>query len=125
MSGPDSVDDPPPASRTKPALTRPYVLTSGRTRGATDLPLEALVVTETRSLPRGAPPEVLAIVHLCETPHSIVEIATRLGLPLGVVRVLVGDLANQRVLAIGVTASSRLDERVQALERLLERVRDL
>ena len=53
------------------------------------------------------------------------EIAARLGLALGVVRVLVADLADQHILSVGVTASDRLDERVRALERLLEGVRDL
>jgi hypothetical protein len=101
------------------------VLTGGRTRGDTDLPVEAVVVTERYALPAGAAPEVVAIVDLCTTPSSIVEIAARLGLALGVVRVLVGDLAQERVLAVGVTASDRLDERVRVLERLLDGVRDL
>jgi len=108
-----------------PGLTRPYVLTGGRTRGAADLPLEAVVVTERATLPIGAAPEVVAIVALCRAPYSIVEIATHLRLHLGVVRVLVGDLTDQGVLAVGVTASSRLDERVHLLERLLEGVRAL
>ncbi len=111
--------------RRAPSFTRPYVLTGGRTRGRSDLPIEALVVTESRALARGAAPEVRAIVDLCTTPHSIVEIAAHLGLAIGVVRVLVGDLAEERTLAIGVTAPHRLDERVRTLERLLERVRDL
>lgn len=113
------------AGRGHASLTRPYVLTGGRTRASVDLPIEAVVVTEQRSLPRGAAPEVVAIVDLCTTPCSIVEIAARLGLALGVVRVLVADLAEQRILSIGVTASERLDERVRALERLLEGVREL
>ncbi|MGZ4676912.1 MAG: DUF742 domain-containing protein [Acidimicrobiia bacterium] len=109
----------------EPGLTRPYVLTGGRTRGAAELPLEAVVVTERTSLPIGASPEVVAIVELCRTPHSIVEIATYLHLHVGVVRVLVGDLTDERVLAVGVTASGRLDERVRLLERLLDGVRAL
>ncbi len=116
---------PPDASPGHASLTRPYVLTGGRTRGTVELPIEAVVVTEQHSLPRGATPEVVAIVDLCTTPCSVVEIAARLGLALGVVRVLVADLAEQHILAIGVTASDRLDERVRALERLLEGVREL
>ena len=110
---------------TRPGLTRPYVLTGGRTRSAADLPLEAIVVTERASLPRGAPPEITAIVDLCGTPHSIVEIAAILGLHIGVVRVLVGDLTADGVLSVGAIASTRLDERIRVLERLLEGVRDL
>jgi len=108
-----------------PALTRPYVLTGGRTRGAAELPLEAVVVTERATLPIGAPPEVVAIVDLCREPHSIIEIATLLSLHVGVVRVLVGDLTEEGVLTVGATASTALDERIRVLERLLAGVRGL
>ena len=111
--------------QTRPALTRPYVLPGGRTRSETDLPLEAIVVTERVTLPVGAAPELRAIVELCEEPHSIVEIAAILRLHLGVVRVLVGDLTAEGVLSVGATASSQLDERIRVLERLLEGVRGL
>ena len=110
---------------TRPGLTRPYVLTGGRTRSAADLPLEAIVVTERDSLPIGAAPELLAIVELCVGPHSIIEIAAILELHLGVVRVLVGDLTGDGVLSVGATASNVLDERIRVLERLLEGVRGL
>jgi hypothetical protein len=116
----DLTDEPP-----RPGLTRPYVLTGGRTRSTADLPLEAMVSTERASLPRGAAPELVAIVGLCDTPHSIVEIAAILDLQLGVVRVLVGDLAAEGVLTVGATVSTKLDERIRVLERLLEGVRDL
>lgn len=109
----------------EPGLTRPYVLTGGRTLGASDIPLEAVVVSEGTSLPLGASPEVVAIVDLCRSPYSIIEIATHLRLQIGVVRVLVGDLTEARVLSVGVTASSELDERVRLLERLLDGVRTL
>jgi hypothetical protein len=101
------------------------VLTGGRTRSAADLPLEAIVVTERTALAVGAAPELVSIVALCEEPHSIVEIAAILGLHLGVVRVLVGDLITERVLSVGATASTKLDERIRVLERLLEGVRGL
>ena len=119
MIGPDEA----PAAR--PGLTRPYVLTGGRTRSAADLPLEAIVVTERTTLPVGAAPELVAIVELCEHPHSIVEIAAILELHVGVVRVLVGDLTGEGTLSVGATASTVLDERIRVLERLLEGVRGL
>lgn len=109
----------------EPGLTRPYVLTGGRTLGANDLALEAIVVTENRALPVGAAPEVVAIVDLCRVPYSIIEIATHLRLPLGVVRVLVDDLTQNRVLTLGGTAGSDPDARVKLLERLLDGVRAL
>lgn len=109
----------------EPGLTRPYVLTGGRTHAANELQLEAVVVTERSALPIGASPEVVAIVRLCGSPHSIIEIATHLGLPLGVVRVLVGDLTESRVLSVGVTASRDPSERIALLERLLDGIRSL
>jgi hypothetical protein len=112
-------------SNPRPGLTRPYVLTGGRTRSLADLPLEAIVVTERAALPLGAGPELLAIVDLCRAPHSIVEIAAILRLHIGVVRVLVGDLTGEGVLSVGATASTELDERIRVLERLLAGVRGL
>ena len=109
----------------EPGLTRPYVLTGGRTLGANTLPLEAVVITENPALPWGAAPEVVAIVDLCRVPYSIIEIATHLRLPLGVVRVLVGDLTETHVLAVGTTATSDPEARVRLLERLLDGVRAL
>jgi hypothetical protein len=38
--------------------------------------------------------EEAAIVRLCETYQSVAEIAAHIGIPLGVARVLVSDLAN-------------------------------
>ena len=119
MSGPRA------APEARPGLTRPYVLTGGRTRSAADLPLEAIVVTERATLPVGAAPELVAIVDLCDEPHSIIEIAAKLDLHIGVVRVLVGDLTGDGTLSVGATASTALDERIRVLERLLEGVRGL
>jgi hypothetical protein len=109
----------------RPGLTRPYVLTGGRTRSRSDLALEAIVLTERATLPLGAGPELVAIVDLCRDPHSVVEVAAILELHVGVVRVLVGDLIEEGVLTVGATASTELDERIRVLERLLAGVRDL
>jgi hypothetical protein len=115
----------PDADDARPGLTRPYVLTGGRTRSAADLPLEAIVVTERDDLPAGASPELHTIVELCRAPHSIVEIAALGEMHIGVVRVLVGDLTTEGYLSVGATASTVLDERIRVLERLLEGVRGL
>ncbi|HEY2205198.1 MAG TPA: DUF742 domain-containing protein [Pseudonocardia sp.] len=78
---------------------RPYVLTGGRTRSRLPLPLEALIT----SAP-GPPPHVtgthLAIVALCRAVQSVAEVSARLGLPLGVARVLVDDLAATRAVTV-------------------------
>ena len=75
-------------------LVRPYTITSGRTPGeAARLDLATQVMTlRTEQEPAGLGPEHLAIVQLCRRPVSVAEIAVYVKVPLGVVRVLCGDL---------------------------------
>ena len=74
-----------------------YAFTGGRTRAAgQELPLEA-VVTATGLAPAGGTSlqmESRAIVEMCARPKSLAEIGAALRVPVGVARVLVGDLAN-------------------------------
>ncbi|GIH22381.1 hypothetical protein Aph01nite_06910 [Acrocarpospora phusangensis] len=81
-------------------LLRPYTLTRGRARPAgPDFDL----VTIIRALPSGPvtglPPEQLRILRACQTPASVADIASDVGLSLNVVRVLLGDLREQRLIA--------------------------
>jgi hypothetical protein len=74
-----------------------YAFTRGRTRAAgQELPLEAVVTATGRSLASGASlqMESRAIVEMCALPKSLAEIGAALQVPVGVARVLVGDLAN-------------------------------
>ncbi|MDT8913257.1 DUF742 domain-containing protein [Amycolatopsis sp. PS_44_ISF1] len=75
-------------------LVRPYTITSGRTPAdAARLDLATQVMTlRTEQEPAGLGPEHLAIVQLCRRPVSVAEIAVYVKVPLGVVRVLCGDL---------------------------------
>lgn len=82
-------------------VVRPYAMTRGRTTSAAQhrLDLIAVVVTETDAGdPETDPtlsPEHVEIVGLCSTaPQSLAELAAELDLPIGVVRVLIGDLAH-------------------------------
>ena len=74
-----------------------YAFTGGRTRAAgQELPLEA-VVTATGLAPAAGASlqmESRAIVEMCARPKSLAEIGAALRVPVGVARVLVGDLAN-------------------------------
>jgi hypothetical protein len=81
------------------APVRPYVLTRGRTRPPVDLPLETLV-TVGPAAARCAGTAQAALVELCRGTRSVAEVAALAGLPLGVVRVLVGDLAATGVLVV-------------------------
>lgn len=113
-----------------PRLSRPYVITGGRTRGRGDeLPVETMAQTLGPAWESGRriPPEALDIMELCITPRSIAEISSRLGLPLGVTRVLVADLAADAALRIDAAdfPTAPGSGRVELLERLLAGVRAL
>ncbi|GAA2672595.1 DUF742 domain-containing protein [Streptomyces lunalinharesii] len=80
-------------------VVRPYAMTRGRTRTAAEgrLDLIALVVAESRAegtiTDQTLSPEHVDIVELCrEVPQSVAELAAEFDLPVGVVRVLIGDL---------------------------------
>jgi hypothetical protein len=80
---------------------RPYTLTGGRTRSTgRHLPLEAIVRPGTATGAIGSP-ERRAIHDLAQRQVlSLAEISAHLGLPLGVTRVLVGDLADEGLLTV-------------------------
>ncbi|MEU3828696.1 DUF742 domain-containing protein [Streptomyces sp. SID486] len=82
-------------------VVRPYAMTRGRTTSEAQhrLDLIAVVVTEPDAGdPETDPtlsPEHVDIVGLCrDEPQSVAELAAELDLPIGVVRVLIGDLVH-------------------------------
>jgi len=118
-----------PAMR-EPSLlkVRPYLLTGGRTRSEVDLPLEATLITteEGTAQRRTLTLERLSIVDTCAEPVPVVELAARLGLPLQVVRVLVGDLIGEGLVELQTapqTTSERPD--LALLERVLDGLQNL
>ncbi|MFD7136087.1 DUF742 domain-containing protein [Streptomyces sp. NPDC059894] len=80
-------------------LVRPYAVTGGRTRsGPTGVRFDLIALV---TLDQGAPgadgaglgPEHRALIALCRTEtQSVAELAAGCDLPVGVVRVLLGDL---------------------------------
>jgi hypothetical protein len=108
---------------------RPYTLTGGRTRAQIDLPIEVTVETlvsngETDWGPGDARS---VIVRLCQDRPSIAEISSYAGLPIGVVRVLVGDLVQSGHLRVHATLTdhSTVSERRRLIERTLSGLRAL
>jgi len=103
---------------------RPYALTGGRVRSATELALETIVVlTDSgRSAVSGMTSERLSIAEFAEEPISIVEISARLSIPLGVARVLVGDMVTDGSLNTHHNDSASSHSGGQPDQRLLERV---
>jgi uncharacterized protein DUF742 len=126
-------------------LVRPYTVTRGRTRTSRiELDLVTLIVAVPHSPahssghsmshadgysdgqdgsggPEALEPEYREILTLCRLPTSIAEISARLNLPLGVVKVLVGDLIERRqvIYRSGITPAP------DVLQAVLEGIRRL
>jgi hypothetical protein len=84
-------------------LVRSFALTGGRARsGDTAFDLVAYVVATDSAISaaRHMQPEHRAIVAHAATPVSVAVLASQVDLPLGVVRVLLGDLVQLDAIAI-------------------------
>jgi len=111
-----------------PRLVRPYVVTQGRTAASgARVALDAAVLAqrEPDQLEATAPPEARRIVALCVAPVSLAELAARLPLPVGAVRVLVGDLSVAGAVTVRAPAAPDALTEVSLLERLLDGIRSL
>ena len=111
-SGPD--EDP---------VVRPFMLTGGRTRPLRDgLRIETLLRAAPAALSAPLRFESRRIVELCQGPMSVADLAVALKAPLGVVRVIVGDLIADGYLRI----EEQPDElSIGMIERIRDRVRAL
>ncbi|NED16331.1 DUF742 domain-containing protein [Streptomyces sp. SID9124] len=88
-------------------VVRPYAMTRGRTGSGSRhrLDLIAIVVPEPAAddpdRDQLLAPEHVEILELCDAlPQSIAELASSLDLPVGVVRVLVGDLVDEELVHV-------------------------
>ena len=90
------------------SAVRPYTWTRGRTKSGFELAIETLVSTSRRGRDQMALLQVehRAVAELCEQARSVAEVAALLSLPLGVARVLLGDMAGLGVVTVHQTASS-------------------
>jgi hypothetical protein len=81
---------------------RPYAVTGGRVKSRSDLPLEALIELMPGAVAStGLPPERKAILHHAAAGFiSIAELSALLHLPIGVIRILVSDLADQQFIRV-------------------------
>ncbi|MFT4263292.1 MAG: DUF742 domain-containing protein [Nocardioides sp.] len=108
----------------EPSLVRPYALTRGRTRPARQYPVEALVTAAPGiAAERGTTPEERSLLTVAGTAHSVAELAALVGLPLGVVRVLLSDLAERGLVTAHASHSDRPDAAL--LQRVLGGLRRL
>jgi hypothetical protein len=118
-----------PETKRSPNPARPYTLTGGRTRARIELPIEVTVETLSSSGETDwAPGDVrTVIVRLCRGRPSIAEISSYADLPIGVIRVLVGDLVESGHLRVHSTLTDRstVSERRRLIERTLDGLRAL
>ncbi|GAB3679979.1 DUF742 domain-containing protein [Saccharopolyspora tripterygii] len=110
------------------SLVRPYARTRGRTRTDYDLAIETLVSTSERGRNQATQsrPEHRSISELCLDARSVAEVAAHMRLPLGVVRVLIGDMADTGLVLIhdsGMVVGDRPS--MEFLERVLSGLRRL
>ncbi|MEB3369289.1 DUF742 domain-containing protein [Saccharopolyspora mangrovi] len=120
--------DDPEAEDSGGSLVRPYARTRGRTRTDYDLAIETLVSTSERGRNQATQsrPEHRSISELCQEARSVAEVAAHLRLPLGVVRVLIGDMADTGLVLIhdsGMVVGDRPS--MEFLERVLSGLRRL
>ena len=105
-------------------VVRPYAVTKGRTMPAADayVGLIDMVIAEDRpQLPAGARlnSEHRRLLGMCRHPGTVVDLASDAALPVGVVRVLLSDLAAWGAIRVVRTPRGRVTD-----ERLLKDVLD-
>jgi len=104
-------------------LVRPFMLTGGRTTPMHDgLRIETQLRAAPAALSAPLRFESRRIAELCQRPQSVADLAAALAAPLGVIRVIVGDLITEGYLAIveqpdvfSVDLIERIRDRVRAL----------
>jgi Protein of unknown function (DUF742) len=124
LSTDDGYGTPPREGRVVPV----FAFTRGRTRSMGQvLPLEAVVTTtpEAERHLGTLQAESSTIIRLCAQPLSIAEIGAHLRVPVGVARVLVGDLVNAGCLTVHMpqTTGREGGPSQAVLGRLLEELR--
>ena len=104
-------------------VVRPYAVTKGRTQPRGEQPfglIDVVIATGERPPAHFRPgPEHRRILSLCRRPTPIADVIFEIDLPIGVVRVLLGDLAGEGMLRVIFTQSEPGTE-----QRLLRMVLD-
>ena len=105
------------------SLVRPFIITGGRARSSSrDLPIETLVTATGKPVGGGGTIEWRRIAEMCAKPTSVAEVAARVGVPIGVARVLVSDMVAAGLLETHQVAS---DADTEFIERLINGIRSL
>ena len=109
------------------SLVRPYAVTGGRTKPSYQLQIEAMVSAshyEAHDL-SSLSPECQSILGYCRDWRSVAEISAVLRMPLGVARVLIGDMAVEGLVRVHQADHSQGRPDLNLLERVLSGLRKL
>ncbi|WIM98558.1 DUF742 domain-containing protein [Actinoplanes oblitus] len=104
-------------------MVRPFMVTGGRTEPMHDgLRIETQLYATPAALSAPLRFEARRIVERCQSPRSTADLASVLGLPLGVVRVIVADLITDGLVLVDQTPG---ELSTTLIERIRDRVRAL
>lgn len=109
----------------RPRLIRSYTLTAGRTASKVDLALEATLRLQAGAEAPVLSPSAAQVLEVCDR-RSVAEVSALTKMPIGVTRVLLGDLIEQGLIRIQatITDKSSTDERLELIERTLRGLRN-
>jgi hypothetical protein len=107
-------------------VARPYTVTGGRTRPRGERQFDLIdIVVATGAEPGeafSAGPEHRHLLSVCQRPTVVAELTAAVGLPLGLVRVLLADLLYEDLISVSRQAR-RTDQRL--LQRVLDSLKAL
>lgn len=103
-------------------VSRPYTLTGGRTQPRDRFYALLDVIGRGTAAPDRASlgPERIRILDACQVPVTVVDLASAVDLPLGVVRILLDDLARDSLIEVRVPAPTTGITDKQLLRRILD-----
>lgn len=109
----------------RPRLIRSYTITAGRTAAAVDLPMEATLRLQAGAEAPVLTPSAAQVLEVCDR-RSVAEVSALTKMPIGVARVLLGDLIEQGLIRIQATITEKTstDERLELIERTLRGLRN-
>jgi hypothetical protein len=109
----------------RPRLIRSYTLTAGRTAAKVELAMEATLRLQAGAEAPVLSPSAAQVLEVCDR-RSVAEVSALTKMPIGVTRVLLGDLIEQGLVRIQatITDSTSNDERLELIERTLRGLRN-
>ncbi|MEU6713715.1 DUF742 domain-containing protein [Nonomuraea sp. NPDC046802] len=95
-------------------IVRPYALIRGRTRSSGDMFDLVATVRAIGETPGDLGPEQQLILRAARQPISVADMAVELDLPVGVVRVLLGDMRDHGLISVTSPSAggARSNERI-------------